>query len=41
MDDTNNLCRYCDNYAGDGMYCAENHIVFDFSTAENNCKSAE
>ena len=29
------LCRLCDNYAGDGMYCTKNMIVYDFS---RSCK---
>lgn len=32
------LCRECDDYAGDGMYCASNHIVYDFSTSKGNCE---
>lgn len=31
-------CKDCDNYAGDGMYCASNHIVHDFSTSRGNCE---
>ena len=33
------LCRECDDYAGDGMYCASNYIVYDFSTSRGNCES--
>lgn len=29
------LCRECNDYAGDGMYCASNHIVYDFDTCKN------
>ena len=32
------LCRECDDYTGDGMYCASNHIVYDFSTSRGNCE---
>ena len=32
------LCRECDDYAGNGMYCASNHIVYDFSTSKENCE---
>lgn len=32
------LCRECDDYAGNGMYCASNHIVYDFSTSRGNCE---
>ena len=28
-------CRECDDYAGDGMYCAKNHIVYDFDTCKD------
>ena len=31
------LCRECDDYAGNGMYCAENHIVYDFSISDGSC----
>ena len=33
------LCRECDDYAGDGMYCASNHLVYDFSTSRENCET--
>lgn len=33
------LCRECDDYAGDGMYCASNYLVRDFSTSAENCKA--
>lgn len=33
------LCRECDDYAGNGMYCASNYIVYDFSTSRGNCES--
>lgn len=33
------LCRECDDYAGDGMYCASNYIVYDFSTSRENCEA--
>lgn len=29
------LCRECDDYAGDGMYCARNYIVYDFDTCKD------
>lgn len=32
-------CRTCENYAGDGMYCAKNHLVYDFSLAKDNCEN--
>ena len=32
---TAKLCRECDDYAGDGMYCAKNHIVYDFDTCKD------
>ena len=32
------LCRECEDYAGDGMYCVKNHIVYEFSTSADNCK---
>ena len=31
------MCRECDDYAGDGMYCASNFLVNDFSTSAENC----
>lgn len=33
---TGHRCETCEEYAGDGMYCAENYIVHDFSPA---CKA--
>lgn len=33
------LCRECDDYAGDGMYCASNYLVRDFSTSRENCEA--
>lgn len=36
---TNRLCQMCDDYAGDGMYCAKNHLVYDFSLAKDNCEN--
>ena len=33
------LCRECDDYAGDGMYCASNYLVRDFSTSAENCET--
>ena len=33
------LCRECDDYAGDGMYCALNYLVHDFSTSAENCEA--
>lgn len=33
------LCRECDDYAGDGMYCASNYIVYDFSTSREHCEA--
>lgn len=35
------LCRECDDYAGDGMYCASNYLVRDFSTSAENCEKEE
>lgn len=35
------FCRYCDNYAGDGMYCAENKIVDDDTQACDKYKPTE
>ena len=32
-------CRKCDDYAGDGMYCASNYLVYDFSTSADHCES--
>ena len=29
------LCRECEEYAGNGMYCASNHLVYDFDTCKN------
>ena len=29
------LCRECEEYAGDGMYCASNYLVYDFDTCKN------
>lgn len=28
-----------EDYAGDGMYCAKNHLVYDFSLAKDNCEN--
>ena len=33
------LCRECDDYAGDGMICASNYLVYDFSTSAENCET--
>ena len=33
------LCRECDDYAGDGMFCASNYMVFDFSKSIYKCES--
>ena len=33
------LCRECEEYAGDGMYCASNYLVYDFSTSRENCET--
>lgn len=33
------LCRECDDYAGDGMYCVSNYLVHDFSTSAENCET--
>lgn len=35
----NKSCRMCDDYAGDGMYCAKNYLVYDFSLAKDNCEN--
>ena len=35
------LCRECDDYAGDGMYCASNYLVRDFSTSRENCEGGK
>lgn len=32
------LCRECGDDAGDGMYCASNYLVHDFSTSRENCE---
>lgn len=37
--DKSKLCRECEEYAGDGMYCASNYLVYDFSTSRENCKT--
>ncbi len=29
------LCRECEEYAGDGMYCASNYLVYDFDTCKD------
>ena len=29
------LCRECEEYAGDGMYCASNHLEYDFDICKN------
>ena len=33
---TDHRCGTCEEYAGDGMYCAENYIVYDYTPA---CKA--
>ena len=35
------LCRECDDYAGDGMICASNYIVYDFSISADNCEAKQ
>ena len=35
------LCRECDDYAGDGMYCARNYIVCDFDTCKDEQSGKE
>ena len=35
------LCRECDDYAGDGMYCASNYLAYDFSTSRENCEAPQ
>ena len=29
------LCRECDDYAGDGMFCAKNYLVYNFDTCKD------
>ena len=33
------LCRECGDYAGDGMYCVSNYLVYNFSTSRENCET--
>lgn len=33
------FCRECEEYAGNGMYCAENYLVYDFSVRTDHCDS--
>lgn len=35
------LCRECEEYAGDGMYCASNHLVYDFDTCKDEPSNSE
>ena len=45
VEDEPRLCRECEEYAGDGMYCASNHLVYDFDTCkdepQNTCKECK
>ena len=33
------LCRECEEYAGDGMYCASNYLVYDFDTCKDESRT--
>lgn len=35
----NKPCRRCEDYAGNGMCCAKNYLVYDFSLAKENCEN--
>jgi len=35
----NKPCRRCEDYAGNGMCCAKNYLVYDFSLAKDNCEN--
>ena len=36
---TNRLCQICNDYVGNGMPCAKNYLVYDFSLAKDNCEN--
>ena len=35
----NKPCRRCKDYAGNGMCCAKNYLVYDFSLVKDNCEN--
>jgi hypothetical protein len=36
---TNRLCQMCNDYVRNGMPCAKNYLVYDFSLAKDNCEN--